>query len=88
MKLRKRKRISGTPKRKQRAQRLALLKQFLREHTWGVMIAGLILIAVVLFIFVIAGASPKTADEPQITQADTPRYESGYICAITTEVPY
>ena len=88
MKLRKRKRISGTPKRKQRAQRLALLKQFLREHTWGVMIAGLILIAVVLFIFVIAGASPKTADETQTAQTDTPRYESGYICAITTEVPY
>ena len=36
----------------------------------------------------IAGASPKQADEPQTAQDAAPRYESGFICAITTQVPY
>ena len=87
MKLRRKKRASIARQRR-REKRLAQLGQFLREHSWGVMITILILIAVILFICVIAGASPK---EPAITESDaaqTPRYESGYICGITTEVPY
>ena len=75
-------------RRKQRAQRLKLLGQFVREHSWGVMITVLIVIALVLFVCVIAGASPKQADGPQTAQDAAPRYESGFICAITTQVPY
>ena len=81
--------MPGTAKRKLRAQRLALLKRFLREHTWGVMIAGLILIAV---------DAVRLRDRRRVAEdggragdrrrTDTPRYESGYICAITTQVPY
>ena len=74
-------------KRKLRAKRLAQMKRFLREHTWGVMITILILIALILFVCVIAGASPKEPAE-QAVQEQTPRYESGFICAITTQVPY
>ena len=77
-----------TAKQKLRAKRLAQLKRFLREHTWGVMITILILIALVLFVCVIAGATPKETAEPETTQDETPRYESGFICAITTQVPY
>ena len=75
-------------KRKLRAKRLAQLKRFLREHTWGVMITVLILIALILFVCVIAGTEPKAPAEPETTQEETPRYESGFICAITTQVPY
>ena len=52
------------------------------------MITVLLVIALVLFVCVIAGASPKQADEPQTAQDAAPRYESGFICAITTQVPY
>ena len=75
-------------KRKLRAKRLAQTKRFLREHTWGVMITILILIALILFVCVIAGASPKEPAEQETVQEQTPRYESGFICAITTQVPY
>jgi len=88
MKLRRKKRMPAAARRKQRAQRLKLLGQFVREHSWGVMITVLIVIALVLFVCVIAGASPKQADEPQTAQDAAPRYESGFICAITTQVPY
>jgi len=37
---------------------------------------------------VAAGAPPKKAPAPETTQDETPRYESGFICAITTQVPY
>ena len=80
--------MPAAARRKQRAQRLKLLGQFVREHSWGVMITVLIVIALVLFVCVIAGASPKQADEPQTAQDAAPRYESGFICAITTQVPY
>ena len=64
--------MPAAARRKQRAQRLKLLGQFVREHSWGVMITVLIVIALVLFVCVIAGASPKQADEPQTAQdADT-----------------
>ena len=80
--------MPAAARRKQRAQRLKLLGQFVREHSWGVMITVLIVIALVLFVCVIAGASPKQADGPQTAQDAAPRYESGFICAITTQVPY
>ena len=80
--------MPAAAKRKLRAKRLAQAKRFLREHTWGVMITVLILIALVLFVCVIAGASPKTPAEPETVQEEMPRYESGFICAITTQVPY
>ena len=54
--------MPAAARRKQRAQRLKLLGQFVREHSWGVMITVLIVIALVLFVCVIAGASPKQAD--------------------------
>ena len=88
MKLRRTKRMPATAKQKLRAKRLAQLKRFLREHTWGVMITVLIMIALILFVCVIAGATPKEAPAPETTQDETPRYESGFICAITTQVPY
>ncbi|MFR0864801.1 MAG: hypothetical protein ACLSGT_10375, partial [Oscillospiraceae bacterium] len=88
MKLRRTKRMPATAKQKLRAKRLAQLKRFLREHTWGVMITVLIMIALILFVCVIAGAAPKEAPAPETTQDETPRYESGFICAITTQVPY
>lgn len=80
--------MPATAKQKLRAKRLAQLKWFLREHTWGVMITVLIMIALILFVCVIAGAAPKEAPAPETTQDETPRYESGFICAITTQVPY
>ena len=52
MKLRRTKRMPAAAKRKLRAKRLAQAKRFLREHTWGVMITVLILIALVLFVFI------------------------------------
>ena len=57
-------------KRKLRAKRLAQMKRFLREHTWGVMITILILIALILFVCVIAGASPKEPAEQAGAGAD------------------
>lgn len=80
--------MPATAKQKLRAKRLAQLKRFLREHTWGVMITVLIMIALILFVCVIAGATPKEASAPETMQDETPRYESGFICAITTQVPY
>ena len=80
--------MPATAKQKLRAKRLAQLKRFLREHTWGVMITVLIMIALILFVCVIAGAAPKEASAPETTQDETPRYESGFICAFTTQVPY
>ena len=80
--------MPAAARRKRRAQRLKLLGQFVREHSWGVMITVLIVIALVLFVCVIVGASPKQADEPQTAQDAAPRYESGFTCAITTQVPY
>ena len=53
MKLRRTKRMPAAAKRKLRAKRLAQAKRFLREHTWGVMITVLILIALVLIVFTI-----------------------------------
>mgnify|MGYP001521760613 CR=1 FL=1 len=50
MKLRRTKRMPATAKQKLRAKRLAQLKRFLREHTWGVMITVLIMIALILFV--------------------------------------
>ena len=46
--------MPATAKQKLRAKRLAQLKRFLREHTWGVMITVLIMIALILFVCVIA----------------------------------
>mgnify|MGYP002406952725 FL=1 len=80
--------MPATAKQKLRAKRLAQLRRFLREHTWGVMITVLIMIALILFVCVIAGASPKEPAEQETVQEQTPRYESGFICAITTQVPY
>ena len=60
MKLRRTKRMPATAKQKLRAKRLAQLKRFLREHTWGVMITVLIMIALILFFCVIAGADRKS----------------------------
>ena len=58
MKLRRTKLMPATAKQKLRAKRRAQLKRCLREHTWGVMITGLILIALILFVCVSAGAAP------------------------------
>ena len=66
--------MPATAKQKLRAKRLAQLKRFLREHTWGVMITVLIMIALILFVCVIAGAAPKEAPAPETTQDETPRY--------------
>lgn len=72
MKLRRTKRMPTAAKRKLRAKRLAQTKRFLREHTWGVMITILILIALILFVCVIAGASPKEPAEQETVQEQTP----------------
>ena len=61
MKLRRKKRMPAAARRKQRAQRLKLLGQFVREHSWGVMITVLIVIALILFACVIAGAGRRAA---------------------------
>ena len=66
--------MPATAKQKLRAKRLAQLRRFLREHTWGVMITVLIMIALILFVCVIAGAAPKEAPAPETTQDETPRY--------------
>ena len=68
MKLRRTKRMPTAAKRKLRAKRLAQMKRFLREHTWGVMITILILIALILFVCVIAGASPKEPAEQAVQE--------------------
>jgi len=49
MKLRRKKRMPAAARRKQRAQRLKLLGQFVREHSWGVMITVLIVIGMESF---------------------------------------
>ena len=51
--------MPAAARRKQRAQRLKLLGQFVREHSWGVMITVLIVIALVLFVCVIAHKLPE-----------------------------
>ena len=78
MKLRRTKRMPATAKQKLRAKRLAQLKRFLREHTWGVMITVLIMIALILFVCVIAGAAPKEASAPETTQ------DASYVMNIRT----
>lgn len=79
--------MSAAARRSRRGQTRMQLWQFLRGHAWGVMITLLILIALVLFVCVIAGATPQEQEQP--TQADdTPRYEAGYICATMPQVTY
>lgn len=52
--------MPAAARRKQRAQRLKLLGQFVREHSWGVMITVLIVIALVLFVCVIGRGFAQT----------------------------
>lgn len=62
--------------------------RFLRQNTWLVLLAVLILVAVILFICVLAGGSPQPSQTDKNEAGKTERYVAGYICADTASVAY
>ena len=62
--------------------------RFLRQNTWLVLLAVLILVAVILFICVLAGGSPQPSQTDKNEAGKTERYVAGYICAETASVAY
>lgn len=60
--------------------------KFLRRNTWLLILIPLVLVALVLAVLVIAGSFPKQTEQPQPEQ--TARYQSGYLCAQTAQIPY
>lgn len=88
--MKKRTNTSKTPKtasprsRKRKQEQL----RFLRQNTWLVLLAVLILVALVLFICVIAGGSSQPTQGQNVTDEKTERYVSGYICANTATISY
>lgn len=60
--------------------------RYLRQNTWLVLLAVLILVAVILFICVIAGGrEPATVSRPVEEKG---RYVAGYVCADTANIAY
>ena len=85
MKNGEKKRRSAASRRAEERKRAERMK-FLRQNTWLILLAVLMLIALVLFICVLAGSSPDVAQQPQ--QPAKNRYVTAYLCADTPEVPY
>ena len=84
MKNGEKKRRSAASRRAEERKRAERMK-FLRQNTWLILLAVLMLIALVLFICVLAGSSPDVAQQPQ--QPAKNRYVTAYLCADTPEVP-
>lgn len=76
---------SATQKLRKQKRRGEMLK-FLRRNTWLLILIPLVLVALVLAVLVIAGSFPKQTEQPQPEQ--TARYQSGYLCAQTAQIPY
>ena len=77
-------------RRKQRAQRLKLLGQFVREHSWGVMITVLIVIALVLIAFCIVQlirVADVAALVPDIGILGLYLYGTALVCGIALVPP-
>ena len=70
--------------RKRREERM----RYLRQNTWLVLLAVLILVAVILFICVVAGGSSQPSQTDKVQSGKTERYVSGYICADTASIAY
>ena len=61
--------------------------KFLRQNSWLILLAVLVLVALILFICVITGGQEEAQQEPAETQK-TSRYEKAYPCADNPSVSY
>ena len=61
--------------------------KFLRQNSWLILLAVLVLVALILFICVITGGQEEAQQEPAETQK-TSRYEKAYLCADSPSVSY
>lgn len=74
------------PKRRRTKRQEQFLK-YIKQNTWLVLLAVLILIALILFICVITGAEEPEQEQPTVVKK-TGKYQTAYISAKTSEVPY
>ena len=74
---------SRKARRRQKEQQM----KFLRQNSWLILLAVLVLVALILFICVITGGQEEAQQEPAETQK-TSRYEKAYLCADSPSVSY
>ena len=74
---------SRKARRRQKEQQM----KFLRQNSWLILLAVLVLVALILFICVITGGQEEAQQEPAETQK-TSRYEKAYLCADNPSVSY
>ncbi len=74
---------SRKARRRQKEQQM----KFLRQNSWLILLAVLVLVALILFICVITGGREEAQQEPAETQK-TSRYEKAYLCADSPSVSY
>ncbi len=85
MKNRSKQRRDPRAERYRQKKRADFLK-YLRQNTWLLLVAVLVLIALVLFICVLAGSSPDVVQPPK--QQSAGRYTAAYVRADTPQVAY
>ena len=73
--------------RKARRHQKEQQMKFLRQNSWLILLAVLVLVALILFICVITGGQEEAQQEPAETQK-TSRYEKAYLCADSPSVSY
>ena len=73
--------------RKARRHQKEQQMKFLRQNSWLILLAVLVLVALILFICVITGGREELQQEPAETQK-TSRYEKAYLCADSPSVSY
>ena len=73
--------------RKARRRQMEQQMKFLRQNSWLILLAVLVLVALILFICVITGGQEEAQQEPAETQK-TSRYEKAYLCADNPSVSY
>ena len=72
--------------RKARRRRTEQKKKFLRQNSWLILLAVLVLVALILFICVITGG--REAPQPAGETVKKAPYEKAYLCAASPSVSY
>ena len=77
----------STTRMLRKKKRKGEMLKFLRQNTWLLILIPLVLVALVLAILVIAGSIPKQTEQSEQPQ-QAARYESGYLCSASAQIPY
>ena len=67
-------------------ERIEWLLRYLRQNTWLVLLAALVLVALILLVRVLSGIEWSKPEE--VVEEKTNPYVAGYICADVAQVPF